>query len=92
MNPLTLLDSLLADWASPRVRRLVHGLLTIAAMVVTAYFAAEQDWSKAIAALVAMFYTEANRANTPATPLTSPDDIDETDDGLTYEEAGGGSY
>lgn len=66
MNPLTLIDSILADWASPRLRRLVHGLLTLAVLVVAAVLAADGDWGKALATLVAGVYTEANRANTGA--------------------------
>ena len=64
LNPLSLLDNLLADWASPKVRRLVHGLLLLVASVASIYLAVEGDWRKFIVALIATLYVGSNRANT----------------------------
>jgi hypothetical protein len=85
------LDSLLADWASPRTRRLLHALLTFALLAVTAYLAADGDWKKALVSLLLGLYASANHANTPTPALYAPD-TGEVDDGLTYYEAGGGAY
>ena len=64
LNPLSLLDNLLADWASPKVRRLVHGLLLLVASVASIYLAVEGDWLQCIVALIATLYVGSNRANT----------------------------
>lgn len=64
LNPLSLLDNLLADWASPKVRRLVHGLLLLVASVASIYLAVEGDWREFIVALIATLYVGSNRANT----------------------------
>ncbi len=64
LNPLALLDSILVDWASPRVRRLIHGLLLFAAFCATGWLAVDGDWKKALAALAAAIYVGSNHANT----------------------------
>lgn len=92
MNPLNTLDSILSDWASPRVRRLVHALLALGLLVVAAYFAADKDWAVAIPALLATVYAAVNKANTPATTLEDSGVDTTVDDGLTYEEAGGAPF
>ncbi len=63
-NPLEILDRILQDWASPRVRRLVHGLLSLAAVVGAIILAADGDWVIAALALIAAVYPAANKANT----------------------------
>lgn len=64
LNPLALIDSLLKDWTSPRVRRLIHGLLSLALALVALWSATEGNWQAFAAALAAALYTESNRANT----------------------------
>lgn len=64
MNPMTYLDSILSDYASPKVRRLIHSILLLAVAIVTIVLAAEGDWKKALLALAAAVYASANRANT----------------------------
>lgn len=92
MNPLTLLDKILEDWASERVRRLVHGLLVLAAVIVTIVLAAGGDWREALAALVAAIYAGANHANTKPGGEHDPDSAqpewayDNADPELEYEE------
>lgn len=71
LNPLTLLDSILAEYLSPRARRAVHSLLLLVGLVVTVWLAVEKDWTEAIIALVGALYAGANRANTPAEPTVS---------------------
>ena len=73
MNPLTLLDSILADWASPRVRRTIHLTLLLIAALGTIWLSADGDWGKAVTALMATLYTGSNFANTPVAyePTTS---------------------
>lgn len=88
-NPLHLLDSLLSDWASPRVRRLIHGLLLLAAVIIGIWLAVDGDWKEFVAAMIAAVYAASNVANTPAVDL-APAGVDrDVDDGLTYEESGG---
>lgn len=65
-NPFDTLDVILADWASERVRRLIHGVILLAAFVVTVWLAAEGDWLEAVLALAGALYAGANKANTPA--------------------------
>lgn len=89
MNPLATLDALLADWASPRVRRLVHALLALILIIVTAVLAAGGDWEAALISLVGTVYAALNKANTPAVDLDSAGVSTGEDDDLTYEEAGG---
>lgn len=64
MNPLHVLDRLMEDYASPKVRRTVHSLLLLVAFGVTTYLAFEGDWRQAALAAAAAIYTWANRANT----------------------------
>lgn len=64
-NPVDILNVILADWASPKVRRLIHALLALAAIVVTIWLASDGDWRQSILSLVAALYTGANAANTP---------------------------
>lgn len=64
MHPFALLDTILKDWVSPRVRRLLHALLAVGLVVATAYYAADGDWKVALATLVAAAYAAANKANT----------------------------
>jgi len=92
MNLINSLDKILSDWTSPRVRRLVHALLALGLLVLTVWQAADGDWKIALASLAATLYAAANKANTPATPLTDAGVDDTVDDGLTYEEAGGGEF
>lgn len=74
MNPFSIIDGLLADYASPKVRRLLHTLLVLLVALVAIWQAAEGDWKKFGLALLAMIYAEANRANTPPTSPFGPDD------------------
>lgn len=90
-TPFDLLDALLADWASPRVRRLVHALLTIIMFVATTYLAADGNWKTAIISMLMGIYTSANHANTPTPALAASDRI-QSDDGVSYENAGGHLY
>lgn len=64
LNPLHLIDSILEDWVSARVRRTFHSVLLLAAIVVGIYFAFEGNWQEVIGALVAAVYAGSNRANT----------------------------
>lgn len=65
MNPIKILDQILTDYASPKVRRVVHALVALAVSLLGIYLAAEGDWAKAGAAVLALLYAEANRVNTP---------------------------
>ena len=64
MNPFTILDTLLVEWASPKWRRTIHGLLTLALALSAIWTASSGDWRVALGALAAAVYTEANRVNT----------------------------
>jgi hypothetical protein len=64
LNPLDLLDKVLAEYASPRARRAIHAALMLVAALVTLYLAYEKDWMQALIALAATLYTGANKANT----------------------------
>lgn len=66
LNPLAMLDSVLADWASARVRRLIHALLLVAMTAVTVWLGADRNWEAALVTLVGMLYVGSNHANTPA--------------------------
>lgn len=65
MNPITIIDQVLADWASPRVRRLVHALILLAGIVGTTVLAANGDWKVAALTLLGGLYAAGNHANTP---------------------------
>lgn len=91
LNPIALIDDLLTDWASPRIRRAVHTLITLLLALVAIWFAVDGDWVQFAIALGGMVYTEANRTNTPATDLLDADEI-EPDDGESYEDADGEPY
>ena len=78
MSPFALIDALLTEWASPKVRRSIHALLSLALIVATVWVAAEGNWEVALGTLIATLYTEANRVNTP--------DPDEDDDPSDAEE------
>lgn len=88
LNPLTLLDSVLADYASPRARRAIHSLILLAAVVLTIVLTAEGNWQAAVGSLIAAVYSAANQANTPAETLSDVDEEEDEED-LSYEEAGG---
>lgn len=92
MNPFTLLDSLLADYASPRVRRLIHTLILLACTGVTIWLGAEGDWRSALLTLAAALYAGANKANTSASDLTPAYEGGLVDDGESYWDAGGLPY
>lgn len=63
-NPIKIIDAILADWTSPRVRRTLHGLLSLALIALAVWFGVEQDWREFVLAALAALYTESNRANT----------------------------
>lgn len=69
MNPLTLLDSLLEDYLSPKARRTLHTVLVLAALAVTAVLTYNGDWREAALSLATAVYAWANRANTGVTTL-----------------------
>lgn len=89
MNPLDILDAILADWVSPRARRLIHSLLLLAAVVTAGWLASDGDWGEALIAAVAAFYAASNRSNTQPNLKPAGFDFDDPDDDLTYEQAGG---
>lgn len=64
VNPLTLLDVLLAEYASPKARRIIHGVILLALSLVTLWLAVEGDWKEFAISLAAAVYAAANRANT----------------------------
>lgn len=78
LNPLVLLDILLADWVSPKVRRGLHNLILLIAAVVAIWLAADGDWWQFLIALFGSLYAASNRANT--TPYDS--------DGVSGNESG----
>lgn len=92
-NPLVLLDLLLGDLVSPRIRRILHGVVLLVLSVAGIWLAAGGDWQEAVAAFLVAAYAAQNKANTPATDLAEPgdDEPDEVDpeDDLTYEDLGG---
>lgn len=92
LNLSALLDQILDDWASPRVRRLIHALILLLVLVVTVFLAADGNWREALVSLAVALYAAANKANTPATALTPAGADTEPDDGLSYSEAGGANY
>lgn len=92
MNPLTLIDSLLIDYASPRVRKAVHTTLLLLAVLGTIVLGAEGEWKEAVLALIAAIYAGANQANTPAVELDPAGYTPAEDDGLSYEQYGGARF
>lgn len=94
MSPFALLDALLTEWASPKVRRTLHALLSLGLVVGTIWIAAEGDWKVALGTLVAALYAEANRVNTPDPDEDDdPSDDDEEDvvfDGTEFDGLHGG--
>ena len=87
INPLSILDSILADYLPPKGRRLVHSLIALGVFVFGIYEAAGGDWDKAIPGLLVALYAAANKANTAPVEDAAP--ADEPTDDLSYEEAGG---
>ena len=83
LNPLTLLDNVLEEYASPRARRAIHAALMLVAAGVTIYLAAGKDWEQALIALAATLYTAANKANTDPVD-TAPDDEPEEAESLIF--------
>lgn len=97
MNPLALLDLILADWASPRVRRLVHALVLAGVALLTIVLSVDGDWKAALLAAATAVYAAANKANTPSTALVDADapdadGLDATDEAKSYEDLGGLPY
>lgn len=84
MNPLHLIDDLLADYLSARARRTVHTLLLLAALVATVWLAADGDWKEALVTLAASLYAGANRANTPDDGDNEPGLSEDTEGGIVY--------
>lgn len=64
LNPFVLLDSLLEDYASPAIRRLLHAIILLAVALVAIWQAAEGDWEKFALSVLASLYAAANKANT----------------------------
>lgn len=91
-NPIHLLDLILADWASPRARRLVHGLIALVLGVLAVIVSVEGDWDRLLPILLAALYAAANKANTLETPLSPSGDDEVPFDGVSYEEAGGNDF
>lgn len=79
INPLDALDDLLEDYASPKARRLIHGLLSLAVAIVGVWLAVNGDWREFAIALGALVYTYANKANTDTIP---PQPVDPSDHAL----------
>lgn len=72
MNPLHLLDSVLADWVSPRVRRAIHALIMLAVALVAIWMAVDGDWVEMIIAIATTLYAASNTANTPPADYDDP--------------------
>lgn len=79
MNPFAVLDGLLADYASPKVRRTMHSLLVLAAIGASIFLAADGDWEVALGTGIAALYAWANRANTDPVPSepVQPEPVDD---------------
>lgn len=77
MSLLHLIDSILIDWVSPRVRRLIHTLLLIFTAALTIFLTADGNWEDGLVALIAAFYAASNRSNTPAITLPAGYDQEE---------------
>lgn len=92
LNPIALINQILGDYASPKVRRLIHSLILLVAFVVTLWQASDGDWKKALGAGLLALYGAANQANTiPGLHNAGHDDPEDEDD-LTYEQAGGNPF
>ena len=89
-NPIHILDTILTDWASPRARRLIHGILALVFGAVAVYVSVEGDWDRLLPVLLATLYAAANKANTLETPLST--DAPYLDDGVSYEDEGGMAF
>ena len=76
LNPLVLLDILLADWVSPKVRRGLHNLILFVVAIVAIWLAADGDWWQFLVALVGALYAASNRANTPEESVSGNDEED----------------
>lgn len=76
MNILHLLDALLIDWASPRIRRTIHTALLLVASIVAVWLAVGGDWKEAAIAIATAFYTASNRSNTVPNTLPAGYDAD----------------
>jgi len=95
LNPFTMLDSLLEDYASPKVRRLIHTVILIGIAIVAIFLGADRDWQQFVIALGVALYAAMNKANTPATTLDSAGAntvSDGTDEDESYEDAGGRDF
>lgn len=80
LNPLHLLDTLLSDYASPKVRRGLHTLILLVLALVSMWFASGEDWREMLSALAVLIYAGANRANTPPLPEDDEDEWPGTED------------
>lgn len=69
LNPLALLDSVLTDWTSARVRRLIHAIVLLLLFLAGLWLTAQGNWKEALGALVAAGYAASNHSNTPIEPL-----------------------
>lgn len=65
LNPLVLLDILLADLVPAKGRRIIHNFVLLVIAVVALWLAADKDWWQAVLALIGAVYAASNRANTP---------------------------
>lgn len=65
MNPFTIIDDILADYASDRTRLLIHRLILLVMIAVTIWQASDGDWKVALGTALAALYAGANGANTP---------------------------
>ena len=75
-NPLNILDVILADWVNAKVRRTIHLVLLLAAVIVAIYLGVDEDWKQFVAALLAAFYAGSNAANTDGTDSGDEDELD----------------
>lgn len=66
LNPLTILDALLADYLSEKARRVIHGVILLIAAIVAIWLGVEGNWKEFAVAVVTAIYAAANKANTPA--------------------------
>lgn len=64
LNPLTILDDLLADYVSAKYRRILHAVILLAAAVISIYLAVNGDWKQFAFSLASAIYAASNAANT----------------------------